>query len=67
MPKVETIAAISAPTGGSKNVAMTCEVVLFFNSLGIFWWVLLLRLGSHGMKELTANALAVRANEHTSK
>jgi hypothetical protein len=36
LPKVDTIAAIKAPTGGLKKVAMTWDVVLCANSLGIF-------------------------------
>lgn len=37
MPKVEIMAAISAPTGGVKKVKMTCVVVLPLSSLGIFY------------------------------
>jgi hypothetical protein len=67
MPNVDNMAAINAPTGGLKNVAITSAVVLFFNSLGmacdkginvhswhIFWFY-----------ELTANDLTVSAMEHT--
>ena len=31
------MAAISAPTGGLKNVKITCTVVLFLSSLGMFY------------------------------
>lgn len=36
LPNVDTIAAINAPTGGVKNVRMTCAVVLLCSSLGMF-------------------------------
>lgn len=35
IPKVDTIAAIKAPTGGVKNVAITWAVVLFLSNSGI--------------------------------
>jgi len=60
------MAAINAPTGGLKNVSITCAVVLLFKSPGIACneginvrttWVI--------FYELTANALTVSAREHT--
>jgi hypothetical protein len=40
IPKVEIMAAISAPTGGVKKVKITCAVVLFLSSLGMFYGIL---------------------------
>jgi hypothetical protein len=68
MPNVDTMAAINAPTGGLKNVAITSPVDLFLNSFGIFCieginvhstW------GISWIYKLTANALTVSAREHT--
>ena len=63
IPKVDNNAATSDPIGGVKKDAITCDVVLFFSSFGIFYGEKLSSEGKTIFKQRTLNARAVSQNE----